>query len=99
MTLTWWTIAAAVRSLVELGRAAAGSYTKGAVRLLRAMDELSANYDENVCGVLTRCTAAYSASYSRPELERETNIIYGDYFYIEALAKLTGQDPMLWKIG
>lgn len=95
-------IAAAVAAcgLIELGRAAAEeSYTKGAVRLLRAMDELSANYDENVCGVLTRCTAAYSASYSRPELERETNIIYGDYFYIEALAKLTGQDPMLWKIG
>lgn len=95
-------IAAAIAAcgLIELSRETGNDvYMEGAVRLLKAMDELSANYDENTCGVLQRCTAAYSASYSRPELERETNIIYGDYFYMEALAKLTQQDPMLWSVG
>lgn len=95
-------IAAAVAccGLIELSRAAGREeYMEGALRMLHAMDTLCADYDPGTCGVLQRCTAAYSASYSRPELERETNIIYGDYFYIEALAKLTQQDPMLWKVG
>ena len=43
-------------------------------------------------GILTKCTA----SYHDDGAGRHTNIVYGDYFLVEALAKLTGTDPMLW---
>jgi unsaturated chondroitin disaccharide hydrolase len=42
---------------------------------------------------LTKCTA----SYHDDGAGRHTNITYGDYFLVEALAKLTGSDPMLWR--
>ena len=44
------------------------------------------------CGVLTHCTAAYHDD----NVGTHTNITYGDYFFVEALCKLTGCDPMLW---
>jgi unsaturated chondroitin disaccharide hydrolase len=37
-----------------------------------------------------------SASYHDDGAGRHNNITYGDYFFIEALAKLNGTDPMLW---
>ena len=44
------------------------------------------------CGILTYCTAAYHDD----NVGTHTNITYGDYFFVEALCKLTGCDPMLW---
>ena len=85
--------ACAACGLIELSRACGEkAYEDAALRLLRAIDERCANYDPDTCGVLTRCTAAYHGGKS----DSECNMIYGDYFYIEALAKLAGVDPMLW---
>ena len=50
------------------------------------------DWTEERCGLLTMCTA----SYHDDGAGRHTNITYGDYFLTEALAKLNGQDPMLW---
>ena len=61
-------------------------------RLVDGMLAHCADWGENRCGVLTRCTA----SYHDDGAGRHTNIIYGDYFLVEALMKLCGKDPELW---
>ena len=50
------------------------------------------NPDGPYCGLLTHCTAAYHDD----NVGTHTNITYGDYFFVEALCKLKGVDPMLW---
>ena len=88
--------ACAASGLIELSRAGGDSkYMQAALRLLHGIDAHSADYDTGSCGILTRCTAAYSSSGP----DREGRIIYGDYFYLEALCKLNGLDPMLWSLG
>ncbi|MBE0600627.1 MAG: glycoside hydrolase family 88 protein [Firmicutes bacterium] len=91
-------IAAACAScgLIELSRipavAGAARYLDAAVRMLMAMDALCADYTEKSAGVLQKCTAAYHDDYAGVH----TNIVYGDYFYVEGLAKLLEKDWKLW---
>lgn len=67
-------------------------YRKAAVRMLRAMIDLTADWSEEGLGVLTKCTA----SYHDDGAGRHVNILYGDYFFVEALCKLRGTDAKLW---
>ncbi len=88
--------ACAACGLIELSHASNDSrYMDAALKLLHGIDRYSADYDPSTCGILTRCTAAYSNNGP----DREGRIIYGDYFYLEALCKLNALDPMLWKLG
>lgn len=64
-----------------------------AVRLVDAMLTRCVDWTDRVCGLLTHCTSAYHDNGAG----QHTNIIYGDYFLVEALNKLTGRDPMLWR--
>ena len=48
--------------------------------------------DGKPVGILTHCTA----SYHDDGAGRHTNIVYGDYFLVEALMRLCGRDPELW---
>ena len=68
------------------------SYQAQAERLLDGILDHCADLSEQSCGILTHCTAAYHDDGAG----RHTNITYGDYFFVEALAKLKGTDPMLW---
>lgn len=83
-------------ALIELSRlpglARAGDYLDAAVRMLKALDSLCADYTDQTPGVLQKCTAAYRDDGAGTHI----NIVYGDYFYAEALMKLLGRDPMLW---
>ena len=63
-----------------------------AERLVDGMLEHCADWGKGRCGILTRCTA----SYHDDGAGRNTNIVYGDYFLVEALMKLCGKDPELW---
>ncbi|MCR5675930.1 MAG: glycoside hydrolase family 88 protein [Lachnospiraceae bacterium] len=74
----------------EKYRQAAEHYREAAERLLLALDSGDADYDPAHDELLTKCTAAYH--------DREHNfpIIYGDYFYIEAIWKLTGRELFIW---
>ena len=67
-------------------------YEQTAMRLLTALDTLCTDWTDKSVGILTKCTA----SYNEDGAGRHTNILYGDYFFVEALAKLNGTDPMLW---
>ena len=68
------------------------AYRKAALRLTDGMLDHCCDWTDNRLGVLTHCTA----SYHDDGAGRHTNIIYGDYFLAEMLAKINGNDPMLW---
>lgn len=82
--------------LIELSRlvpeSESGLYMDGAMRLLHGLVDHCCDFSDNTLGLLTHCTA----SYNDDGAGRHENIHYGDYFLIEALAKLCGTDPHLW---
>lgn len=85
--------ACAACGLLELERVTGKSeYRAAAEKLLDGLLDHCSDWTDNRCGVLTHCTA----SYHDDGAGRHTNIIYGDYFLTEAIARLTGTDPRLW---
>ena len=86
--------AVAACGLMELAKATGKQvYQEGAQRLVDGLLTRCCDWTSTRLGLLTHCTA----SYHDDGAGRHTNITYGDYFLVEALAKLTGQDPMLWQ--
>ncbi|WP_125604958.1 glycoside hydrolase family 88 protein [Lapidilactobacillus bayanensis] len=94
----WWeddtAAAIAASGLIELAKhvaeADAAIYLNAAVALLKTLVEQRCNWDQETDNLLTKCSASYF------EDQHEYPIIYGDYFFIEALTKLAGQDINLW---
>ena len=66
------------------------NYLDAAVRMLKALDEKSCSYDIKTDYLLERCTAAYG------DEKHNFPIVYGDYYYIEAIWKLTGEELFIW---
>ncbi len=67
-----------------------GLYIKAALKLLKALEEKRSNWTREKDCILEGCTAAY---HSR---EHHFNIIYGDYFFMEAIFKLKGNGILIW---
>ena len=65
-------------------------YYEAAEKMLSALDGKDCDYDPSHDELLTRCTAAYH------DRDHEFPIIYGDYYYIEAIWKLTGRELFIW---
>lgn len=65
-------------------------YRNAAVRMLKALDENRCSWSEDTDNILEKCTAAFH------DKEHEFSIIYGDYYFIEAIWKLTGQELFIW---
>ena len=85
--------AVAACGLLELAKLTGNqTYHEAALRLVDGLLTHCCDWSADRLGLLTHCTA----SYHDDGAGRHTNITYGDYFLVEALAKLTGQDPMLW---
>ncbi len=61
-------------------------YCKAAEKLLRALYENHCDFTEENDSILQKGTGSYHSQ------EHEFPIIYGDYFFMEALFKLKGQD-------
>ena len=86
--------AIAACGLWELARADGDeAWAQAARRLVSGLLEHCCDWSDRLCGVLTHCTA----SYHDDGAGRHCNIVYGDYFLTEALCKLVGKDPMLWR--
>ena len=64
-------------------------YLNAALKLLHAMDEKFCDWSEDTDALLLYGTEAYTNGIHMP-------IIYGDYFYAEALYKLKGFDMLFW---
>lgn len=65
-------------------------YEDAALGMLRALANKRCNWDENVDNLVEKCTAAYH------DAEHEFSIIYGDYYFIEAIWKLMGKELFIW---
>lgn len=65
-------------------------YVDSAKRLLYTLAEKRCNWDSNVDNLLEKCSAAYH------DEEHEFSIIYGDYYFIEAIWKLCGKELFIW---
>ena len=88
--------ACAACGLLELANVVGGdeaeAYRAAAMKLLTALNTLCADWTDGNMGILQKCTA----SYHNDGAGRHVNILYGDYFFIEALCKLRGTDAKLW---
>lgn len=65
-------------------------YLNAALKLLKALDESRSDWTQACDCIIENCSAAYHST------EHHINIIYGDYFFMEAIFKLKGNDIFLW---
>ncbi len=65
-------------------------YINSAVNMLKALDKDDCDYDKGHDNILNKCTAAYNDEI------HDFPIIYGDYYFIEAIWKLIGKDIFIW---
>lgn len=86
--------AIAACGLIELSKLREGRqgkvYLDGALRLLHALEKHCLNLNETEDNLLEKCMAAYH------DREHEFSIIYGDYYFLEALMKLNGKELFIW---
>ncbi len=92
--------ACAACGLIELGKLLGehegGMYMHAAINILRAMDEKFCNYDEGKDYILGYGTTLYPTDGDYERAGVHIPIIYGDYFYTEAVMKLIGADFFPW---
>lgn len=66
-------------------------YIDGAVQILRATDERFCNWDQDYDSIVQMGSGSYSTEH-----DRHVPIIYGDYFFIEAIFRLLDKDILIW---
>ena len=65
-------------------------YHNAALKMLRFLADNRCNWDLETDHLIEKCTAAYH------DKEHEFSIIYGDYFFMEAMLKLTDEELFIW---
>lgn len=65
-------------------------YYEAAIKMLKALESQRCNFTTECDNIVEKCTAAYH------DQNHEFSIIYGDYYFIEAIWKLTGEEVFLW---
>ncbi len=65
-------------------------YEDAALEMLKVLADKRCNWDENADNLVEKCTAAYH------DTEHEFSIIYGDYYFIEAIWKLMDKELFIW---
>ncbi len=89
-------IAAAVAScgLLELEKCVPecekSLFKNAALKMLYALEHDRSNWDCEADYILEKCTAAFH------DKTHEYPIVYGDYYFVEAIWKLTGREIFLW---
>lgn len=80
--------------IIEIARFCEGRekelYYGTAIKLLRTLEEKRCNWTKDCDNIVEKCTAAFH------DKEHEFAIIYGDYFFIEAIFKLTEEELFIW---
>lgn len=74
----------------QVGELEKDIYYNAAIKLLKALYEMHCDFTRESDCILQRCSAAYHKK------EHEFPIIYGDYFFMEALFKLKGDAFFIW---
>lgn len=73
----------------EMQRQAA-LYLDAAVKILRAIDEKRASWGTECDAIVQNCTGAYHSN------DHHITMVYADYYFAEAVFKLTGEGVFLW---
>lgn len=68
------------------------TYLNAAIRILKALEERYCDWTENEDSILQMGTEAYICR----ELGKHAPIIYGDYYFVEAIYKLRGNEMLFW---
>lgn len=68
-------------------------YAEAAIKILKATDENFCDYDENTDALVIFGTERYPHESMKGV---HIPIIYGDFFFVEALLKLKGNDFLIW---
>ena len=83
-------IAKQLKQLGELEQIESKVYLRAAIRLLKTLEAERCNWDENIDYIVEKCSVEY---YN--DVHEETSV-YGDYYFIEAIWKLTDQELFIW---
>ena len=67
-------------------------YSEEAFKILRAIEAAHCNWDVGTDGIVMNGTAQYNSGTD----ETHVPLIYGDYFFLEAVNKLRGSDLLIW---
>ncbi len=85
--------AIAACGLIELSKAVGehekNLYLGAALKMLKALEEKRCNWTGDSDGIVENCSEAYHTN-------KHMNIIYADYYFMEAIFKLKGEDIFLW---
>ena len=65
-------------------------YVRAAVKILKTIAETRADWSEKCDAIVQNCSGAYH------DQRHHFTMVYADYFFIEALYKLTGTGTLLW---
>lgn len=65
-------------------------YHNAAINLLQTLDKTRCNWEDSVDHLVEKCTAAFH------DEKHEFAIIYGDYYFIEAIWRLAEQELFIW---
>lgn len=88
--------ACAACGLIELAKAVPKHeqtlYIKAAMRILKALENDFCDWSEKEESILQKGTEAYHAKESGKHIP----LIYGDYYFVEAIYKLKGFDMLFW---
>jgi len=76
--------------LDKLTTSAPVKYSEAALRILKTLTESRCDFDPEHDDLVMNCTAAYH------DKDHHFPIIYGDYYYIEALLYVLGKGEYLW---
>ena len=86
--------AVAACGLIELSKHTTGRdselYLNAALKMLKALDKSRCSWSPDIDNLLEKCTAAYH------DKEHEFAIIYGDYYFMEAVLKLADKEVFIW---
>ena len=66
-------------------------YVNSAVKILKATDEKFCNWDVNYDSIVQMGSGSYFTEH-----DKHVPIIYGDYFFIEAILRLMNKDILIW---
>lgn len=66
-------------------------YIRAAVKILKAVAQTRADWSKDCDAIVQNCTAAYH------DQKHHITMVYADYFFIEALYKLTGTGICIWQ--
>lgn len=77
--------------LIELAKYVKGcKYREVAIKLLKALTSLRCDWTKNCDNILEECTGSYHGD------TQHISLIYADFFFMEAIFKLKGNDLYMW---